>query len=191
MELLQCSLLPVNQSSPVHCCQSSVASQSKVSLRARPGQSHPRLNHACWTRPDKARTRHVRSGWENRAFPDRPSPGQPWPAGASSQGSTRRAGPDSSGPRTSQIQEDPAKVSQGLAGPASDRPSQVWALPDLDLSRQKPGPCQPGQATARQYENELALTNPDWESLNQLRRARTSIWSGQLRPRSGRAVMPS
>ena len=30
---------------------------------------------------------------------------------------------------------------QDLPGQPPGQPSQVWALPDLDLSRQKPGPC--------------------------------------------------
>ena len=80
------------------------------------------------------------SGWARASLPWQ---AQSWSAWASWSQWSRPdlEGPGSSRSRASQIQKGPAKANQSLPGPAPGRPRQVWALPDLDLFRQKPGPC--------------------------------------------------
>ena len=72
--------------------------------------------------------------------------------------------------RKTQPKSARACLSQHLAGPVRSGPYQIWTCP-----RKSQDHATPGQVTARQYKNELALTNLDWASLNQLRRVRTKI----------------
>ena len=80
---------------------------------------------------------------------DRPGQGQVGPGTGSASKNT-------------QPKPDGACLGQQLAGPVRSGPYQILTFPGC-------GCATPGQVTARQCKNKLAMANPDWTSLTQLR----------------------